>query len=62
MNGPYCRHQNRLEIDLRSDGYSADLLECTSCGAPLKLKRTSLETVHGSVHLFGALLAQTTSP
>ena len=47
MNCPYCDHHDHLEIDLHSDGFSADLLECTECGAMLTMKGTMLETVHG---------------
>ncbi|PLY03936.1 MAG: hypothetical protein C0622_03580 [Desulfuromonas sp.] len=44
---PYCHHKNHLEIDMHSDGYSADLIECSDCGALLNLKGMELETVHG---------------
>jgi hypothetical protein len=37
---------DHLEIDLHSDGFSADLLECSECGALLTLKGKTLETVH----------------
>ena len=44
---PHCHHKNHLEIDMHSDGYSQDLLECTECGALLNLKGDELDTVHG---------------
>ena len=44
---PYCHHKNHLELDMHSDGYSPDLLECTECGALLNVKGTLLGTVHG---------------
>lgn len=47
MNCPYCNHQDHLEIDLHADGFSADPLECSKCGALLTLKDARLETVHG---------------
>ena len=52
MNCPYCGHHDHLEIDLHSDGFSADLLECTECGALLTMKGTTLETVHGPAKPF----------
>lgn len=33
MHCPICKSTKRIEIDLHSDGYAKDLLECTSCGA-----------------------------
>lgn len=47
MNCPYCNHHDHLEIDLHSDGFSSDLLECSECGALLAMKGRNLETVHG---------------
>ena len=47
MNCPYCNHQDHLEINLHADGYSADLLECSECGALLTTKGAMLVTVHG---------------
>ena len=32
MNCPHCDNRNSIEIDMHSDGYAKDLLECTSCG------------------------------
>lgn len=46
MNCPHCDHQDHLEIDLHADGFSADLLECSECGALLTTKGARLETVH----------------
>jgi hypothetical protein len=46
---------DHLEIDLHADGYSADLLECTTCGALLTLNGTTLETVHGPAKPFVAM-------
>ncbi len=57
MNCPYCDHQDHLEIDLHADGFSADLLECSECGALLTIKGTRLETVHYPVKAFGASMA-----
>lgn len=44
---PYCHHKNHLEIDMHSDGYADDLIECSECGALLNLKGMELKTVHG---------------
>jgi uncharacterized Zn finger protein len=33
MNCPICNDSKGIEIDMHSDGYAKDLLECTSCGA-----------------------------
>ena len=32
MNCPHCNGKKGVEIDMHSDGYAQDLLECTSCG------------------------------
>jgi len=32
MHCPHCNSKNGIEIDMHSDGYAKDLLECTSCG------------------------------
>ena len=32
MNCPHCHSKKGVEIDMHSDGYAQDLLECTSCG------------------------------
>jgi hypothetical protein len=53
INCPYCDHHDHLEIDLHADGFSADLLECTECGALLTMKGASLETVHALAKKFG---------
>jgi hypothetical protein len=34
---------------MHADGYSSILLECSECGALLKLNHFTLETVHGPV-------------
>jgi transcription elongation factor Elf1 len=48
MNCPFCNHKDHLEIDIHSDGYSDNLVECTECGALLHLNHDLvLETVHG---------------
>jgi len=31
MNCPHCNSKNGVEIDMHSDGYAKDLLECTTC-------------------------------
>ncbi len=49
MYCPYCDHPDHLEIDLHADGFSANLLECTECGALLTSTGSRLETVHGPV-------------
>lgn len=33
MQCPHCNNTTGIEIDMHSDGYAKDLLECTSCGA-----------------------------
>ena len=30
---PHCNNSKGVEIDMHSDGYAKDLLECNSCGA-----------------------------
>ncbi len=47
MYCPYCKHQDHLEINLHADGFSADLLECSDCGALLTIRGNALETVFG---------------
>lgn len=32
MQCPHCNNKTGIEIDMHSDGYAKDLLECTSCG------------------------------
>ena len=32
MHCPNCNNKKGIEIDMHSDGYAKDLLECTSCG------------------------------
>ena len=45
---PVCNHKNHLELDMHSDGYADDLVECIDCGALFRVKGESvLETVHG---------------
>lgn len=61
MNCPFCQHHDHLEIDLHSDGYSSDLIECSDCGALLKLTDAIFETVHGPAQPFGASQARTVS-
>ena len=29
---PVCNNRNHNEIDLHSDGYAKDIIECTTCG------------------------------
>ena len=50
---PCCKHQNHLEIDLHADGFSADLLECSECGALLTTHHQELETIHGPTKILG---------
>ena len=33
MHCPKCNSTKGIEIDMHSDGYAKDLLECTACGA-----------------------------
>ena len=32
MKCPNCNGKEGIEIDMHSDGYARDLLECTNCG------------------------------
>ena len=32
MHCPKCNTQKGIEIDMHSDGYAKDLLECSACG------------------------------
>ena len=32
MHCPHCNNEKGLEIDMHSDGYAKDILECNSCG------------------------------
>ena len=32
MKCPVCHNRNHNEIDLHSDGYAKDIIECSSCG------------------------------
>jgi len=45
MNCPSCNHKDHLEIDMHADGYSANLVECSDCGALLHLNNEVLETI-----------------
>jgi len=33
MKCPICNCTNSIEIDMHSDGYAKDLIECANCGA-----------------------------
>ncbi|HEX8960635.1 MAG TPA: hypothetical protein VF775_03600 [Geobacteraceae bacterium] len=33
MNCPICNNRTGIEIDMHSDGYARDLIECTNCDA-----------------------------
>ena len=44
MECPVCHKKNHNEIDLHSDGYAKDLMECGDCGALWIMKR-SLEVL-----------------
>jgi len=33
MHCPVCNNKRGIEIDMHSDGYAKDILECASCGA-----------------------------
>lgn len=33
MYCPVCNNKKGIEIDMHSDGYAKDILECNSCGA-----------------------------
>jgi len=57
MHCPYCQHQDHLELDLHADGFSGVLMECTECGALLAAKGKILETVHGPMKSFEAMVA-----
>jgi uncharacterized Zn finger protein len=39
MQCPHCNNKSGIEIDMHSDGYAKDLLECNSCGT-IWLERT----------------------
>jgi len=58
MNCPYCDHQDHLEINLHSDGFSADLIECSECGALLTIKNKKLETVNTPSKLLGVTMTE----
>lgn len=32
MQCPHCNEMKSIEIDMHSDGYAQDILECNSCG------------------------------
>ena len=32
MECPVCKHSNHNELDLYSDGYAKDIIECSHCG------------------------------
>ncbi|CAG0988707.1 hypothetical protein [Geobacter sp.] len=32
MKCPICNDHTKIEIDMHSDGYADNLLECTTCG------------------------------
>lgn len=32
MKCPHCNEKKSIEIDMHSDGYAKDVLECNTCG------------------------------
>lgn len=32
MECPVCKHSDHNELDLHSDGYAKDIIECSDCG------------------------------
>ena len=57
MECPCCGLPGHLEIDLHADGFSADLLECTACGALLTIKGRHLATVRRPAETFRTVSA-----
>ena len=45
MHCPKCNSTKGIEIDMHSDGYAKDLLECTSCGTVWFEKFNEIVTV-----------------
>lgn len=45
MTCPNCNNTKGIEIDMHSDGYAKDVLECTSCGALWLEKFSEIITV-----------------
>lgn len=46
MKCPHCHSKVGIEIDMHSDGYAKDLLECTSCGTIWLEKATEIISVN----------------
>ncbi|WP_198419511.1 hypothetical protein [Geomonas oryzae] len=46
MECPHCSNKIGIEIDMHSDGYAKDLLECTSCGTIWLEKASKIITVN----------------
>jgi uncharacterized Zn finger protein len=45
MHCPKCNTTKGIEIDMHSDGYAKDLLECTACGSIWIEKSNEIITV-----------------
>ena len=45
MHCPKCNNKNGIEIDMHSDGYAKDILECTACGTVWLEKLNEIITV-----------------
>jgi len=46
MHCPKCNSKKGIEIDMHSDGYAKDLLECTSCGTIWLEKYNEIITIN----------------
>jgi len=45
MQCPKCNNTKGIEIDMHSDGYAKDLLECTACGTVWLEKSDEIITI-----------------
>ena len=48
MKCPVCQNRKHLEIDLHSDGFAENIIECSSCGAIWSLNHGHLDMVKDS--------------
>jgi len=48
MKCPVCKQSENSEIDLRTAGFSEDIIECTACGATWSLNHGHLDLVKDS--------------
>ncbi|MBW6512861.1 MAG: hypothetical protein K0A93_12250 [Desulfuromonadaceae bacterium] len=46
---PFCHEANHVELDMHSDGFAGDLLECGDCGAVWSGMAADITVLHGPI-------------